>query len=116
MDELTFREKLEQVKTLMEQLKSENARLKLQLEKVLEAFDVEDTDVPCPSNVGLNDSLECGVGTECRQCWCDALEGIGGKHDSSSKGLEDTAEGSGATIEVARETAHSTEDGERAER
>ena len=39
----------------------------------------------------------------------------GGSNDNSSKGLEDTAEGSGATIEVARETAHSTEDGERAE-
>jgi len=77
MDELTFREKLEQVKTLIDQLKSENARLKLQLYKVLEAFGPESDDVPCPSNVGLDDSLECGIGTECRQCWCDALESVG---------------------------------------
>ena len=87
----------------IDQLKSENARLKLQLEKVLEAFDV-DADVPCPSNVGLDDSLECGIGTECRQCWRDALEGIGGSNDNSSKGLEDTAEGSGAAAEVSGET------------
>jgi len=59
-------------------LKSENARLKLQLDKVLEAFDV-DADVPCPGNVGLQDSPECGIGTECRQCWCDALESVGGE-------------------------------------
>jgi len=90
------------MKTL-DQLKSENARLKLQLEKVLEAFDV-DADVPCPSNVGLNDSLECGIGTECRQCWRDALEDIGGKYDNSPDGLEDTAEGSGAAAEVSGET------------
>ena len=90
---------LEEVKKTIDQLKSENARLKLQLEKVLEAFDV-DADVPCPSNVGLNDSLECGIGTECRKCWRDALEGIGGKHDNSLKGMEDTAKGSGAEVEV----------------
>ena len=69
-------ENLDKVKEIVDQLKSENARLKLQLEKVLEAFDA-DADVPCPSNVGLNDSLECGIGTECRQCWCDALESVG---------------------------------------
>jgi len=71
-------ENLERVKAIVDQLKSENARLKLQLEKVLEAFDV-DADVPCPGNVGLQDSPECGIGTECRQCWCDALESVGGE-------------------------------------
>jgi len=90
--------------TTIDQLKSENARPKLQLEKVLEAFGPDSDDVPCPSNVGLNDSLECGVGTECRQCWRDALEGIGGKHDNSSKGMEDTAKGSGAEAEVSGAT------------
>lgn len=58
-------------------LKSENARLKLQLGKVMEAFVLEDVEIPCPSNVGLNDSYECGTGTECKQCWCDALEAVG---------------------------------------
>ena len=63
----------------IDQLKSENARLKLQLYKVLEAFDVEDTDVPCPSNVGLQDSYECGLSSECSQCWRDALGRVGGE-------------------------------------
>lgn len=70
-------ENLEKVKALVDKLQYENARLKLQLEKVLEAFWTEDADTPCPSNVGLNDSFECGLSVECPQCWRDALESIG---------------------------------------
>lgn len=61
----------------LDQLKSENSRIKLQLEKVLEAFGPENDAVPCPSVVGLRDYLECGMCTECQQCWRDALEAIG---------------------------------------
>ena len=65
---------IEEVKVIVDQLKSENTRLKLQLGKVLEALGIDYVDVPCPSNVGLNDSHECGLTAECPQCWRDALD------------------------------------------
>lgn len=72
---------LKEVKAIVDQLKSKNTRLKLQLEKVLEAIGVEDVDVPCPSNVGLNDTYGCGLAIECPQCWRDALEAVVVKSD-----------------------------------
>lgn len=53
-------------------LKSENARLEAQLEKVLRAFDVTTSDYPCPSTVDLPEECIVPVGL-CSDCWRKAL-------------------------------------------
>ncbi|EHQ92180.1 hypothetical protein DesyoDRAFT_5251 [Desulfosporosinus youngiae DSM 17734] len=59
-------------------LNSENKRLKLQLEKVLESMN----NIPhCPSTVGLEDDFQdflgCSETPNCSECWRRALEAMG---------------------------------------
>ena len=53
-------------------LKTENAKLKIQIEKVLEAIG---EGVPCPNVVDLPVTVECG-NDNCKKCWIQALESV----------------------------------------
>jgi len=55
-------------------LKAENTKLKLQLEKVLEAIG---DGVPCPNAVDLPNHDNCSSEADCRECWRQALESVG---------------------------------------
>ena len=52
-------------------LKAENTKLKLQLEKTLEAIS---EGVPCPGLIKLPNHENCGQKISCRECWRQALE------------------------------------------
>ena len=60
----------------LERLEAEKARLKRQLDKVLEAIDNEAVDAPCPSTVGLKDSEWVPCLSQCGTCWRKALEEV----------------------------------------
>jgi len=64
---------IEEVKAIIDQLKAENAKLKAQMEKAIEALGNENG---CPDEVGLvTRDIRC-ADTKCETCWREALSKI----------------------------------------
>lgn len=61
---------------IMRKLEAENAKLKLQVEKLLGAIEVGS---PCPNSVDLPVTEKLCRLTDCKVCWEDALKTIGVK-------------------------------------
>lgn len=66
----------DEVKAIIEQLKTEKAKLQLQLDKVLEAIEA---GVPCPNAVSLQNTEGDCEKTGCGPCWRQALDAMGGQ-------------------------------------
>lgn len=66
-------------------IKADNAKLKLQVEKVLEAISA---GVPCPSAADLPNRENCDWKFDCRECWREALDTVAVVTEQDQESIE----------------------------